>query len=259
MTKPNEIEFARDLLNFIEEEESKLQNWGYYNVKLTVSELTTLIAENASQKLQEELVLLEDAGMFLERIVDRMVRSEMLVRLEPETNFRSRFAEGVRLTSDLKQRFRNDDWSSAPRLVSDIKVHLAPRRYPDLEHTAEEVWADLSQFSKKPKFQEKVFLNLAQKTDGSLYDFAGFQKRSFERILSEYGTNNKNGTVICAGTGSGKTKAFYTPAITALALDKITNPEPFTKIIAIYPRNVLLADQFQEAIAETHKINPILQ
>lgn len=259
MTIPSEIEFARDLLNFIEEEESKLQNWGYYNVKLTVSELTTLIAENASQKLQEELVLLENEGMFLERIIDRMVRAEMLVRLEPETNFRSRFAEGVRLTSDLKQRFRNDDWSSAPRLVSDIKVHLAPRRYPDLEHTAEEVWADLSQFSKKPKFQEKVFLNLAQKTDGSVYDFAGFQKRSFERILSEYGTNNKNGTVICAGTGSGKTKAFYTPAITALALDKITNPEPFTKIIAIYPRNVLLADQFQEAIAETHKINPILQ
>ena len=250
---------ARDLLNFIEEEESKLQNWGFYNVKLSVSELKTLIDESAPDQLQEALIHFEDEGVSLDRIIDRMVRADMLVRIEPETNFRSRFAEGLRLTYDLKQRFRDDDWSNAPKLVSDIKVHLAPRRYPDLTYSAAEVWGDLSEISKRPNFQEKVFYSLARKTDGSFYDFAGFQKRSFEKILAEYGTNNRNATVVCAGTGSGKTKAFYTPALTALALDKITNPEPFTKIIAIYPRNVLLADQFQEAIAETRKINPILQ
>ena len=250
--------FARDLLNFIEEEESKLQNWGYYNVKLSVNELKILIDESAPDQLREELTHFEDEGVSLDRIIDRMVRADMLVRIEPETNFRSRFAEGLRLTYDLKQRFSNDDWSNAPRLVSDIKVHLAPRRYPALAHSAEEVWKDLARISKKANFQEKVFLSLAKKTDGAYYDFAGFQKRAFIRVLSEYGTNNKNATVICAGTGSGKTKAFYTPAFTALALDKIQNPEPFTKIIAIYPRNVLLADQFQEAIAETNKINAII-
>ena len=259
MTEFNISTFARDLLNFIEEEENKLQNWGYFNVSLSLFDLEHLIAEHGSEKLREQLAICEFEGTSLERVIARMKRLDMLVELEDETCFRSRFAEGVRLTADLKQRFRIDDWISAPRLVSDIKVHLAPRRYPDLTYSAAEVWKDLLEISKKPKFQEKVFYSLARKTDGSFYDFAGFQKRSFEKILSEYGTSSKNATVICAGTGSGKTKAFYTPAFTALALDKVTNPEPFTKIIAIYPRNVLLADQFQEAIAETHKINPILQ
>ena len=114
---------------------------------------------------------------------------------------------------------------------------MAPRRYPDLSHSAVEVWEDLSKVSKKPNFQEEVFLRLAKKTDGTFYDFAGFQKRSFERILSEYGTNKRNATVICAGTDR-ETKAFYTPAFTALALDKITNPEQFTKIIQFISKRV---------------------
>ena len=103
---------ARDLLNFIEEEESKLQNWGYYNVKLSVNELKILIDESAPDQLREELTHFEDEGVSLDRIIDRMVRADMLVRIEPETNFRSRFAEGLRLTCDLKQRFSNDDWSN---------------------------------------------------------------------------------------------------------------------------------------------------
>jgi hypothetical protein len=43
-------------------------------------------------------------------------------------------------------------------------------------------------------------------------------------------------------------------------IDEIAqNRPPFTKVIAIYPRTVLLADQFREALSEVAKLAPILE
>ena len=121
MDNSNLITIARDLLNFIEEEESKLHNWGFYSVRLSVSELETLIEENAPDDLREKLAVCAGEGMETGRIIDRMVRTNMLVPLENKMYFRSRFAEGLRLTANLKQRFRNDDWSSVRGLYLTLK------------------------------------------------------------------------------------------------------------------------------------------
>ena len=182
-----------------------------------------------------------------------------LLYLIPETSdsYRTRFAEGVRLLASLRQMFKEADWAAGPRLVSDIKLHLAPRQYPRRDQTPASVWDRLRQLCPPhhATLMERCFCALASTAGGSL-SFAGFQVRAFERIIQQYGSTGFTGSVICAGTGSGKTKAFYVPAFLRMAPEM--DQPPFTKVIAIYPRNVLLADQLREAIAEAEKLRPIL-
>ena len=66
-----------------------------------------------------------------------------------------------------------------------------------------------------------------------------------------------SGSIVSAGTGAGKTKAFYVPAFLQVAAE--LSRQPFTKILAIYPRNVLLADQLREALSEAEKPKPVLR
>ena len=54
---------------------------------------------------------------------------------------------------------------------------------------------------------KEMFLNMLDFNLGLLKEF-----------LENYNSNNKSptGTIICAGTGSGKTKSFYIPAFLGL-------------------------------------------
>ncbi len=83
---------------------------------------------------------------------------------------------------------------------------------------------------------------------------AGFQVRAIVRILS---SAQESGTIITAGTGSGKTIAFYLPAL--LAISDQVNPNDFwTKTLAVYPRNELLKDQFAEAYQQCRRLDEVL-
>ena len=104
--------------------------------------------------------------------------------------------------------------------------------------------------------QQALFAALAADPAGRPYQFAGFQRRVFGHILRHYGNPGVSGTIVCAGTGSGKTKAFYVPALLAAATE--LKERSFPKVIAIYPRNVLLADQLREALSEAEKLRPVL-
>src|SRR5262249_55584560 len=59
-------------------------------------------------------------------------------------------------------------------------------------------------------------------------------------------------------TGSGKTKAFYLPALIAVT-DRIQANGFWTKTIAIYPRNELLKDQLRAALGETLRLSKTLR
>jgi len=159
--------------------------------------------------------------------------------------------------SSLRQMFKQDDWATGPRLVSDIKLHVTARQYPRRDQCATAVWERLIPRcpTSHVELMRQCFFALASRGSVS-FSFAGFQVRAFEHILERYGSSGLSGSVVCAGTGSGKTKAFYVPAFLRMAPE--LNQPPFTKIIAIYPRNVLLADQLREAIAEAEKIRPVL-
>ena len=68
-----------------------------------------------------------------------------------------------------------------------------------------------------------------------------FQARSTETLLSSVGS--PGGTCITAGTGAGKTLAFYLPALTHTL--SVPGPVGIPRIVAIYPRVELLRDQLR--------------
>lgn len=251
-------EFVAELLSFIEEREERLLGWGFYDVAFDPSEVEELIAEHASDLLRSQWEDLEASGETMEHLLGEMRHAGLLHKLPDGTGrVRSRFAEGVRLLARLRQRFGWDDWAGGKRLISDIKVHLAPRRYPKVDIDNSDAWAAMAGAAKRPALQRAVFDALASRPDGTPYTFAGFQVRSFGRILENYGSPQHSGTVVSAGTGSGKTKAFYVPAFVGMSPELDKKEPAFTKVIAVYPRNVLLADQLREAIAEAGKLKAV--
>jgi hypothetical protein len=252
--------FAGEFLSFLERQESRLLSWGFYDVSFDAAEVDSMIEQDAEQSLVEYWEGLVEEGWTTSSLLDEMEHSGLLYRVNAETDiYRTRFAEGVRLLARLRQMFKPQDWAGGPNLVSDIKLHLAPRRYPKRDIPAEECWQDLLPFSQKPELQRAAFEALAFKRDGGQFNFANFQRQAFKHIFANYNVKGTSGSVVSAGTGSGKTKAFYIPALLGAVAELPPQQPPFTKIIAIYPRNVLLADQLREALSEAGKLRPVLE
>ena len=252
--------FVSEFLTFLEKREERLLSWGFYNVRWTVADIEGAFSSEAAESLQQAWVEFSSQGRTLRSLILQM-RQRSLVYLVPDVTpdaYRTRFAEGVRLLASIRQMFKPSDWATGPRLVSDIKLQIKPRQYPRRNWSPSDVWTRL-----QPKcppahadLLQQCFFALANQ-GGNPLNFAGFQVRAFEHIIEKYGAKGISGSVVCAGTGSGKTKAFYVPAY--LRMIPELNKPAFTKIIAIYPRNVLLADQLREAIAEAEKLRPVLE
>lgn len=253
-------EFISEFLGFVEGREQRLQNWGFYEVAFDEADLELLLQTEAPVALRDAWEELNLNGLEMRQLLRQMTHADLLVALpDGSERVRTRFAEGVRLLAHLRQRFSYEDWASGPRLVADIKLHLAPRRYPAVGISIAQAWQTMEPHAAQPALQRRIFEALSSRPHGEPFTFAGFQVRSFERIFKAYGADEQSGTVVCAGTGAGKTKAFYIPAFAAMAIELDPGAAPFTKVIAVYPRNVLLADQLREAIAEAGKIRPVLQ
>src|SRR5690606_1410418 len=73
---------------------------------------------------------------------------------------------------------------------------------------------------------------------------SAFQFRSATRLLQNHA--GLRGTVVAAGTGAGKTLAFYLPALTRILAEPRAALVP--RIIAIYPRTELLRDQLRSVL-----------
>lgn len=250
-------EIISKLLSFIEINEARLLNWGFYNVSANVDEVGDLVVQNGPIDLQNELQDLENDGYGLEVILQEMVHAGLLHEVR-HGRFRSRFGEGVRLIANLRQMFKESDWSSGPRLVSDIKLQINPRRYPKRDQTLADCWEDLSAVAGEIELQGAAFRVLSVNGKGDELRYARFQRSGFSRILSRYKAKGVTGSIVTAGTGSGKTKAFYIPAFMGVVTE-LNSSKRFTKILATYPRNVLLADQLREALSEAAKLEPVYQ
>lgn len=243
----NRRKLIGELLSLLERKESRLLGWGFLDVSFSAEE----IVDAFRQADREYVEALDEwfAETTTELFVDDLAEANLLTRVEGG-RYRSRFAESVRLFARLRQRFSQNDWATAPQLVSDVKIHLSARQYPKRNVLASDAWEQIKEACWATPVQRLVFDALT-KDGGKELSFAGFQVRATQRILSHYQPANKSaGTVISAGTGSGKTKAFYLPAFMGIAADIAKDDRSFMKALAIYPRNVLLADQFTEAVAQ---------
>jgi hypothetical protein len=244
------------LLGFLERLEARALSWGFYDVSFDEVSLASTLDEEAPQDLRTSWAAASERGIGLRNVLEEM-RYRGLLREAEGGRYRTRFAESVRLLARLRQIFKQEQWHSGPALVSDLKVHLAPRRYPRRDQPADACWADLHRIGRTSALLKQVFEAMSAGAGGPV-SFSGFQRRAFSRLFRAYGGRGTSGTVVSAGTSAGKTKAFYVPAFLGIARDLAADPADFTKVIAIYPRNVLLADQLREALSEASKIAPVL-
>lgn len=255
-------EFASNIITFLEKREEKLLSWGFHNVRYSEADILKYLYNEAPQELLDQWNVFKERGINFSSIIKELHRNHLIYRLpDAPDKYRTRMAEAVRLLANLRQMFKIGDWATGPRLVSDIKIHLRNRIYPRRDLPADNIWNTSLKglcSSKTKKIIKDCYDALSCDKNGNTLKFTGFQQRSFEHIFKEYYSRNWSGCVICAGTGSGKTKSFYIPSFLRVVEEISINPHPFTKVIAIYPRNVLLADQLREALSESNKLRPVL-
>lgn len=248
---------CNEVLTLIEIDEAKLLNWGFFDVR---SDLTARIGDVVERLPQSSRTLWSEAqqfGITPEAILDNLKQRKLIFKLTVGGNtfYRTRFAEAIRLLYLLRQRFSFADWQAASRLVSDLKIQLQRRRYPKRDIEPEELIAELRALHMSQLYIEAVQCLLKDARSENLR-LARFQKEAVLQLIRNMRSYGEQALTIGAGTGSGKTKAFYIPALAEIA-DTMT-PEFWVKAIALYPRIELLKDQLAETFSEARKVDALL-
>ncbi len=219
-----------ELLDAIEQRELALLGWGITDGSFSEDELLGLI-----RSIQPEM----DANDLLDDLLDR----GMVVELLQSARFRSRTAETVRLALELRQWFRGKEWQTAKSLVSDVRFLSRARSVPRRSIEPDELVASLEVASGvdfTPELEAAVRSILAGR------NVSGFQQRSATRILDQATGAGLRATCIAAGTGAGKTLAFYLPALAHVLATPRHGKGP--RIVALYPRIELLRDQLRSLL-----------
>lgn len=251
-------EIIRATLDKLESQESELLTWGNTQGFFSQIELRSIINQ----------VLLNSppaASSFSDIVVAKeMIKRGLLLRhsLNGGDVFRTRMAESVRLYSQLRQMLPKHAagyWRTAPTLVSDFRFLRRQRKYPQRNLKASDVLQQLGKSASFTPTHNQLFSALISHPDG-MYNLARFQQEACKNVLrgvhqSRY---RSTATIVCAGTGTGKTLAFYLPALTYIGSERVAKKEDAVKALAIYPRNELLKDQFIETLRQTRKLNGAL-
>jgi hypothetical protein len=254
---------GNELLTEIELDEMRLLNWGFVDVKSPLKTMLPDLLARLSDKGRDLWSEIEKFGIEPEAILRNLEDRKLVFSSDSDKEFyRSRFAETIRLLFLLRQRFSADDWQTAPRLVSDFKIDVRRRSYPKRNISVKELCSDLRSAGADPFYIEAVTC-LLKDPNGKELTLARFQKQAIVQHYSnlhdsETGTPGDHGLVIGAGTGAGKTKAFYIPAMAEIATN-LRLQSRYVQALAIYPRNELLKDQLLEAYQEARKLDTLLQ
>ena len=241
--------------------ESRLLVWGSIEGSFTSDEFRSTIEETIDD--------LDPGGATVSDVATWMQVHGLVVRVassDGARRYRTRMGEAVRLMAQLRQLFprhvRDLAWMTAPTLVADYRFALRPRRYPRRSITAADTVAALRDALQpgdpRPNAAAHLLAAIEAETPGQLR-LARFQVDAAERVLRALEGNRSAGTIVSAGTGSGKTLAFYLPAFAHLCQLIEQDARPWTKAVAIYPRQELLADQFSEAYAQARRLDASLR
>ena len=250
-------QLCNEILSLVEIQESKLLNWGFFTTGSDLPRDLPGLLDNLPENDNQLWEKYRENGKTVQDVIQNL-NDRKLVFLDSNGFYRSRFSETVRMLFLLKQRFKDEDWAVARRLVSDLRIQLQRRRYPKWEIPINELEHNLTN-NKIKEFQIEVIKQLLKSDDNQKYfRVAEFQKDSILSILSSLRGNSDEAIVIGAGTGAGKTKAFYIPAMAHIAHNIDLN-QPYLQALAIYPRKELLKDQFAEAYDEARKLDGLLR
>lgn len=260
LTKEELNRLSNEVLSALEIQEARLLNWGFINGTQRLDDLDARLPDllkrlqNDSPELAALWVKAQQAGVTGKQILDNLEQRKLIFRGGGQ-RYRTRFAETVRALFLLRQRFSTDDWQTGDRLVGDLRLLLQRRRFPKREVTAPELFAQLAPLNLGP-LQRAAIQALLQERGGELA-LARFQAQAVVRILRNLQNDTDNAVVIGAGTGAGKTKAFYIPALAAIAGE--LSGTTWVQALAIYPRKELLKDQLRETLTEARKLDRLLR
>lgn len=232
---------ALRLLDLIEAIEMQSLEWGFTDGALSEDE--TLALAHCVNSGDVPTATADD-------LVDELIEGRLIFELQSVdtgVRVRSRFAEMMRLLVANRQLFANRPWQGAPHLVSDFRVDRRPRRFPRRERLPSDVLAEHSSVVAPSELKRDLWQALTSRPGMKL---ASFQERAVLRLSKSTGDA---GTIVTAGTGSGKTIAFYLPCM--LRIGEAIGVDSWVKAIAIYPRTELLKDQFAEAFRMARAID----
>ena len=82
-------------------------------------------------------------------------------------------------------------------------------------------------------------------------EVSGFQARAAQQILRSLSDPSPSGVMVAAGTGSGKSLAFYLPVLARITDLSSAGPAGAVRALAVYPRNELLKDQLRTLLDYT--------
>jgi hypothetical protein len=233
-----------EFLSRLERHELAWLSWGRVDGSLAYSE----VAAAARAALDDY-----PSPLSVQDLIDDLLDHHLLLDLGDDLpRYRTRFAESVRLLARVRQLTpARRDFRQAPQLVNDFRVVARPRTFPRREITKAGVIAELDE-DVPVRPIEHAAMDAMLEGGGSQLLLSRFQVDAARRIRRELVGQQTSATIVCAGTGSGKTKAFYLPALAHVAADG--DPARWPRVLALYPRNELLKDQLAEALAQVELI-----
>lgn len=251
LTEAERRELAtRDFLTELERREARLLSWGVVDGGFSRAEVEELAREFLEARSDEETP---------DELLGDLQRRRLLfpLRVGAEMLYRTRMAETIRLLSRLRQLFPGRPWRIAPTLVADYRFALRPRTYPARTVKAKAFVEELQNEVQLSTLQRQA-MDALLATEGEEMRLAEFQARATRRMLQDLRHRSSRAMIVGAGTGTGKTLAFYLPALSYLSA-LVRGGSYWTKAVAIYPRNELLKDQLQDAFRQARKLDALLQ
>ena len=236
---------ALTVLDRIEAIEMRSLEWGFTNGSLSEDEAFAL----GDAACEANSVTCTDGQDLVEELIDAKLIFEM-ASVGGEVRIRSRFAEMMRLLAANRQLFPNKPWQGSPSLVADFRVDCRPRRFPQRRRVPADILAEHQAVLGGSALRQDLWRALTSRAEMRL---AGFQERAAVRLSA---ATDDGGTIVTAGTGSGKTIAFYLPGM--IRIGEAIGADHWVKAVAIYPRIELLKDQFAEAFRMARSIDETL-
>lgn len=237
------------LLDDLEDLELPLLSWGVTTGTISKEEVEAVVNKHLTDW---------PLGILSDDVIERLVDRSLLFAIPgcSPVKYRTRMSETIRLASTLRQLFpvKNPTqgwWRRRPTLVADYRLHIAPRRYPDRNVATSAAIKQLS-------LTKDWFDPLAAVAEAAIRHstLARFQVDAAKSILSYLAERDSRGVIVGAGTGSGKTMAFYVPGFVAMAAYARSGGVG-VHTVALYPRNELLRDQLREAVDRLAAVNKV--
>lgn len=247
------------VLDAVEQMEARLLSWGLVDSHVAPAELHGIIDALLDDPVIGRNVSYPGAGEVIATLIARALI--LNVGDDNEARYRSRMAEAVRLSFRLRQLFPKHAgpilWQTAPTLVADFRFLWRRRSYPRRDKLAADAVRAVDEVTDNAVVRGALAALIG--SYGADFALADFQVKATARILAGF-NGRSSATLVSAGTGSGKTLAFYLPALARVAAHIETDPAAarWVKILALYPRNELLKDQFAEVYSQARRLDASL-